>query len=188
VPTLLDGAAGDDKLKGGGGPNTILGGDGSDLIVGGSQRDLLVGGTGADRMVGNPEDDILIAGVTAYERLLDYADFAQFSARNTSLERILAEWIATERTATERRANLLGDETSSSFNDRANENDFLNTGEEDGVGAATVFDDGARDVMTGSSGVDWFFANLETEKGGTLDKITDLHDDEFADDLAFILE
>ena len=51
---------------------------------------------------------------------------------------------------------------------------------------ATVFDDGAKDVMTGSSGVDWFFANLEADKGGVLDKITDLHDDEFADDLQFI--
>ena len=51
---------------------------------------------------------------------------------------------------------------------------------------ATVFDDGAKDVMTGSSGVDWFFANLEADKGGVLDKITDLDDDEFAEDLQFI--
>ena len=46
---------------------------------------------------------------------------------------------------------------------------------------ATVIDDDERDVMTGSSGRDWFFADL------TEDKITDLHDDEFADVLDWIL-
>jgi hypothetical protein len=38
--------------------------------------------------------------------------------------------------------------------------------------------------MTGSSGLDWFFANLDS---GVLDKITDLSAKEFADDLAFIM-
>lgn len=50
---------------------------------------------------------------------------------------------------------------------------------------APVFDDGQKDALTGSSGVDWFFANLEGE--GVLDKITDLKDDAFASDLEFIL-
>jgi hypothetical protein len=38
-----------------------------------------------------------------------------------------------------------------------------------------VFDDAAADLLTGSSGIDWFFANLD---GGVLDTITDLGDDE----------
>ncbi|WP_202921112.1 hypothetical protein [Anatilimnocola aggregata] len=38
-------------------------------------------------------------------------------------------------------------------------------------------------VATGSAGRDWFFANLDN---GVLDKITDLHASEFADDLDFI--
>jgi serine/threonine protein kinase len=50
--------------------------------------------------------------------------------------------------------------------------------------APTVYDDAAKDVLTGSEGQDWFFANLET---GVLDKITDLHADEFQPDLEFIL-
>jgi hypothetical protein len=48
----------------------------------------------------------------------------------------------------------------------------------------SVFDDGAADVMTGSAGQDWFFANLDS---GVKDKITDLSASEFANDLDFIL-
>jgi hypothetical protein len=48
----------------------------------------------------------------------------------------------------------------------------------------TVFDDGAADVLTGSSGQDWFFANLSG--GGVLDRLTDLSAAEFANDLTFI--
>ena len=38
----------------------------------------------------------------------------------------------------------------------------------------TVFDDGAADVLTGFSGLDWYFANLYGT--GVRDKITDLSD------------
>jgi len=44
-----------------------------------------------------------------------------------------------------------------------------------------VFDDGARDLLTGSSGIDWFIFNSDE------DKATDLSDEEFADALNFIL-
>jgi Ca2+-binding RTX toxin-like protein len=186
LPAMLDGAAGDDKLTGGSGYNTILGGDGDDVLVGGNTRDILIGGTGADRMVGKPEDDILIAGVTTYERLLDYSNFVLYSARNAALEAILAEWTST-RSLAARKANLMGDEDNPGFANRANDHYFLKTaGDEGDPEIATVFNDDAKDVMTGSSGVDWFFANLEDDEGGVLDKITDLHDDEFADDLEFI--
>jgi hypothetical protein len=55
-------------------------------------------------------------------------------------------------------------------------------------GPVTVFDDGAADVLTGSAGIDWFFANLDGDgdPSVTKDKITDLHALEFADDLDFI--
>ena len=52
----------------------------------------------------------------------------------------------------------------------------------DGPGA-TVFDDAARDVLTGAGGQDWFFANLDA---GVRDRITDLSAAEFADDVDFI--
>ena len=54
----------------------------------------------------------------------------------------------------------------------------------------TVFDDNEKDTMTGSSGQDWFFANLALDAGDDAtanDKITDLHADEFAVDLDWIL-
>ena len=47
-----------------------------------------------------------------------------------------------------------------------------------------MFDDGAADVLTGSSGQDWFFANLTGT--GVKDKVTDLSAAEFANDLTFI--
>ena len=48
---------------------------------------------------------------------------------------------------------------------------------------STVFDDGAKDVLTGTSGLDWYFANLAGT--GVLDKNTDLTDNAFANDLSF---
>ena len=52
----------------------------------------------------------------------------------------------------------------------------------------TVFDDGSADVLTGSAGQDWFFANLakDSTDSGVLDKVTDLSASEFASDLDFI--
>ena len=47
-----------------------------------------------------------------------------------------------------------------------------------------VIDDGSRDVLTGSEGYDWFFADLD---GQVKDMITDLSDAEFAADLDWIL-
>ena len=172
IRATVDGGAGNDKLKGGGGPNILLGGDGDDLLVGGSNRDLIIGGFGGDRMVGKPEDDIMIGGVTAFEAL-------DFQARDVALRAIMDEWTS-ERTYGQRRANLMGDTTNPEFGNRLNGNFFLKP---DGTDT-TVSDDGAKDVMTGSSGSDWFFANLTG--GGVLDKITDLSDKEFADALDFI--
>ena len=52
----------------------------------------------------------------------------------------------------------------------------------------TVYDDDARDVLTGGCGLDWFVANLEEdEDDGVLDRITDLKDAGFADDPDWIL-
>ncbi len=55
----------------------------------------------------------------------------------------------------------------------------------------TVFDDNTHDWLTGSSGTDWFFANLVRAGGGedesVLDDVTDLRLPEVADDLEWIL-
>jgi len=155
----LFGEAGHDRLKGGADHDVLVGGDGDDLLHGGQGRDLLIGGRGADRLFGNVDDDILIAG------------FTSFDANDAALAAIMSEWTSA-RTYEARFANLRGDATHPQFVDRANGNTFLKA---DGPNA-TVFDDGAIDKLTGSSGRDWFFAGDE-------DQIVDLKDDELADDV-----
>jgi Ca2+-binding RTX toxin-like protein len=159
---ILDGGDGNDHLIGGGGNDILLGGDGDDMLVGDGGRDLLLGGAGADRLVGNASDDLLIAGSSTYE------------ANQQGLLAVLAEW-GSSRAYAERVANLLGAGSGPAFADRLNGDFFLTTGDE-----ATVLDDSAADVLTGSAGADWFFANLDT---GILDKITDDQVFERADDL-----
>lgn len=166
LPGILYGGLGNDRLKGGGGHDILVGGDGDDLLVGGGGRDLLIGGFGADRLVGNADDDLLIAGSTLHE------------ANRAALETVLAEWTS-DRSYADRIANLRGDGSGANFASRANGEVFLST---DGD-AATVLDDAARDILTGGSGRDLFFANLDL---GVWDRITDLNAAELALDLDFI--
>jgi hypothetical protein len=49
------------------------------------------------------------------------------------------------------------------------------------LNASTVHDDGVQDKLTGSSGLDWFFANLSG--GSFLDVITDQSGSEFLEEL-----
>jgi hypothetical protein len=158
----LNGGDGNDRLKGGDGDDLLLGGNGDDLLVGGSGRDLMIGGSGADRLVGNNDDDILIAGMTAWDK------------NEEALCAIREEWSRADLSYGERRDHLRsGGGLNGAFTLNADPSH----------GPVTVFDDDAADVLTGSAGIDWFFANLES---GVLDKITDLHALEFADDLDFI--
>jgi hypothetical protein len=117
--------------------------------------------------VGNADDDILIAGTTA------------FDVDHEALCAIMDEWTSSRDYAT-RTANIRGTGSGASFESRLNANYFLT---DDGF-TTTVFDDAVKDTMTGSEGQDWFFANLDS---GILDKITDLSAAEFAEDLDFIL-
>src|SRR5262249_30942192 len=137
-------------LKGGAGASILLGGDGNDELNGGNGPSLLIGGRGADRLVGGNGDDILIGGTTAWD------------ANTQALCAIMDEWTSSHDYAT-RVANLRGTGTGP----RANGSYFLTVG---GL-SATVFDDREPDMLTGSSGIDWFFA-------GFGDTITDWHDNE----------
>jgi hypothetical protein len=153
LPAWLYGGDGNDRLKGGSGPNVLLGGAGDDLLVGGSSRDLLIGGTGADRLVGNAEDDILIGGVTS------------FDANPAALCAVMKEWTRTDRSYADRISDLR-------YGGGLNGSVMLNE--------ATVFNDTDADVMTGSSGSDWFLFD------STRDRVTDLRDEAFLNDLSFI--
>jgi PKD repeat protein len=160
----LFGGDGHDRLMGGGGNNVVVGGAGNDLVAGGVGRDLLIGGAGADRLVGNEQDDVLIAGSTA------------FDANLSALGLILAEWTS-GRTFAERVANLGGAVGG------ANTGVYL----VGGSGAdATVSDDGSEDVLTGNQGNDWFIVNNTV--GTVRDKVTDwsAYEAQYVEDIEFI--
>ena len=173
LPMWLYGDGGNDRLKGGAGNDVLMGGDGDDLLAGGSGRDLLNGGTGADRLVGDADDDILVAGYTL------------FDINQMALAAVMAEWTSV-RSYSQRVANIsnrtVAGTDASEFGNRANGGYFLMA---DGANR-TVLDDNAVDLLTGSSGQDWFLFNADGESGTKKDKVTDLKDDEFALDLDFI--
>jgi uncharacterized repeat protein (TIGR01451 family) len=152
VPVLIDGGAGNDKLKGGRGADIILGAEGNDKLQGGRGRDLLIGGEGSDRIVGNSGDDLLIGGPTLFD--IDDSNLGGASVTPTpggefdeALTAVSAEWNS-ERDF-ETRVDNIKDGSGSA--DRLNGSYFLQK-------ETTVFDDGARDHMTGSSGRDWFIS------------------------------
>jgi uncharacterized delta-60 repeat protein len=153
----LFGENGNDTLKGCDGADILVGGPGDDALSGGDGNDLLIGGLGADRIMGNANDDILIAGTTLYDSNL------------AALQSVLAEWNS-GRTYSQR-VNNIRDGSGSLI--RLNGLIFLTPD-------LTVFDDGARDVLSGDTGTDWFFFN---DDAGVKDKITDLASGEFALDL-----
>jgi PKD repeat protein len=148
----LSGDAGNDRLKGGGGNDVLLGGTGDDLLLGGQGRDILVGGRGADRIVGESNDDILISGFTAYD------------GDRAALATLLGVWVDPQLTYQQRVASL--------------QNPALRNGIH--LGATTVGDDDAADVLTGGSGRDWFWYDPAH------DRVTDRHDEAFRNDLDFL--
>jgi Ca2+-binding RTX toxin-like protein len=179
TPVRLYGEGGNDRLRGGDGDDVLIGGDGDDLLVGGGGRDLLIGGRGADRIVGNEGDDILIAGFTAFED-------PSLAIHEAALTAIMAEWTST-RSYADRVKNLRGEQAGreAAFAQRANAEIFLAVDATHGR-VTTLYDDDAADVLTGSSGQDWFLFNADGESGTRKDKATDLSAAEFADDLDFI--
>jgi Ca2+-binding RTX toxin-like protein len=149
----LYGGAGHDRLKGGSGNDVLLGGEGEDLLVGGSGRDLLIGGVGGDRLVGNADDDILIAGSTDHD------------ASESALRRIMDEWTRLDAGFATRVSHLKGPQGGGSDGGH-NGAYFLND--------HSVHDDGSADVLTGSSGDDWFLFNQDGDSDAARDKVTDL--------------
>src|SRR5262249_56852983 len=100
-------------------------------LIAGPGRSLLIGGGGHDHLVGSGAADILIGGRTAYD-----ADRAALTA-------VMAVWGRTDLGYQERVDRLLH-----------------GSGGVPALSAATVFDDGAADVLEGGKGRDLFFASL----------------------------
>jgi hypothetical protein len=139
------GSAGNDNLTGNALGNILIGGAGTNIITGGSGRSLLIGGTGPTTITGGSGGDILIAGTTI------------FDGNETALMAILKEWQRTDKTYSQRIADL---KNGGGFN-----------GTNKLIWGTTVLDnDVASTKLTGGAGLDWFFANLGP--GGLLDHIT----------------
>lgn len=131
VPAMLDGGAGNDRLKGAAGNDLLLGGPGNDSLNGHTGNDVLIGGLGADQIQGGPGDDLLIAGTTS------------FDAHPAALASLLAAWSGP-----------------GSYEQRTAAIQAGMTPLVVGGSAPTVFDDGAVDRLNGESGLDWFFAGV----------------------------
>ncbi len=149
LPAIFDGGDGNDLLSTAGSlaNNILLGSLGNDTLTGGLGRDLLIGGAGADLLNGMAGDDRLIAGNTAYDTNLP------------ALGAVMAEWSRTDASYLTRISHLTG-----GLGGGQNGAFLLRPG--------TVFDDGARNVLTGAGGSNWFFAH--GTGSGPLDVVTDL--------------
>lgn len=150
---VIWGRAGNDTLVGQLNDDVLVGGDGDDLLRGDAGRDLLIGGRGADELLGHDGDDLLVSGYT------------RFDANRTAQKSILAEWFSS-RSYAQRVANISGTGSGT----RANANFFLRAGS---VANRTVFDDGAIDSLTGSTGRDWFIARTGTFADVLIDRAAD---------------
>jgi hypothetical protein len=161
----LYGEAGNDALGAGDGGSIIIGGAGDDLLVGGRGRDIIVGGEGADLVFGNPGDDILVSAVTDYDdRFAPNHDAAWKS--------IYREWNDTSHTFRQRVDNIR--DGSGGTATRANGSYFLSE--------STIHDDasvdsvGTQDVLTGSSGSDWFIYKSGEDKVTSMTRVETFED------------
>jgi hypothetical protein len=165
--------AGDDDVQVAGSitlPAWLYGGDGNDRLKGGSGNNVLIGGDGDDLLVGGSGRDIIIGGRGA-DRIVGNAEddiliggVTAYDADRAALALLQGTWVRTDLSYEERIASLL---------------DATQRG---GVylGHGTVFNDADADVLTGSAGQDWFWFDA------TRDRVTDLHDEAFQNDLGFI--
>lgn len=125
-------------------PVTVYGGAGNDVIVSGSGDDVLIGGEGSDIITSGPGRDLMIGGEGTDVLIGGAADdiliagVANFSAAD--ILAIMDIWNGSGSFAS--RVGALSGYTSS------------------------VVDDNAVDVLLGSGGTDWFFANLVADGSG----------------------
>lgn len=174
---ILRGGDGDDVITvdprltrnvivfGGGGNNAITTGRGNDVIVGGagmdhlssvSGGDILIGGEGEDLLESSGGLDILIGGRTSYDNETD-DNIKALSALSDAWNKSILYPI---------NALLITFGVGLSHPYKLN--------------YSTVFDDGARDVLKGGSGFNWYIGNIsgtgirDATDRGLLDIVTDL--------------
>jgi hypothetical protein len=121
-------------VSGGLGNALIVGDAQPNVLVGGRGRNIIIGGAAADRVVGGSRDNILIGGTTAYD------------LNANALGAIMAEWTRADLAFEKRVEHLM------TGNNGALNGPFT-------LSKETMFDDLARDVLTGGGSLDWYFVN-----------------------------
>jgi len=141
---LIITGSGHDEIRGGSGSDILVAGSGNDRLDGGAGRDLLIGGSGYDRLDGRHDEDILIGGTTSYD------------SKDVALLAVLSEWSRTTsytaRVDNLRNGIYLPDGTRISLSK-----------------GTTVFDDAELDLLSGDSGMDWFFLAGNEERRSDID-------------------
>jgi Ca2+-binding RTX toxin-like protein len=111
-------------------------------------RNLLIGGSGLDTLQGGPGEEILIGGATKYDH------------RGAALAAVMRQWRSADAFDARcgRLASGFRDSTAGFIQLKRNTRSFAQ---------GTVLNDGARDLLYGSSGYDWFFqfAKDQTDRG-----------------------
>jgi Big-like domain-containing protein len=135
---ILYGGAGNDVLKINGAtpPAILFGGAGDDKLRAGTARSMLIGGAGADQLFAGNANTVLIGGITDYD-----GDVAALAA-------LRAEWARTDLGYQSRVGHLLGPVAGGTAGGK-NGQFYLNP--------TTVHDDATPDVLTGGTGLDWYF-------------------------------
>jgi len=141
IQIVLGGSQGN-AVSGGSDSAVLVGGLGHDTLAGGSGRNILIGGAGFDTLIGGSDEDLLIGGTTALTSSL------------AALDALFDYWTGGDDFAT-RVGNL-----------RAG-----NILDIPALNLTSILDDASTDTLTGSAGLDWFFAKLTTP---AVDTITDL--------------
>lgn len=152
----LIGHTGNDSLDGGAGADIGVGGFGDDSILGGTGRDLLIGGYGLDSVNGGDDDDVVLGSSTKYD------------GNVASLVQILTKWNSTATYAS--RVSQL---RSTSFAYFLKPLALITDN-------ASVYDDFARDSISGGNGSDFFLRPGDTALP-TTDSILDRQSTETLD-------
>jgi phospholipase C len=143
LPAMIFAGDGNDHIQTGAGNTVVVGGGGNDHIEAGAGRNLLIGGRGNDQIEDIGGQAIEIAGSTRYDANIE------------ALTAIENEWASNDALATR-----VGKISTGVTQDSANTMYHL--------AADTVFASG-HNHLHAQSGMDWFFADLATDK---IDQIT----------------
>ncbi len=130
-------------LHGDSGNDRLAAGGGDSVLCGGDGDDQLLGGSGRSVLIGDGGADRLVGG--SDDDIL-IGGTTLYNCDHIALCEILEAWSRTDLTYAQRINTI-------------SQGEFT-------LSAATVFDDGAADTLTGASGLDWFFT-------GRNDKVTD---------------